>query len=447
MRERYDLSRARRENPRLVGEAVVFADAWEAWKAENGYLDFNDLIQHHIDAGRPAPGNPQCILVDEAQDHSALELELLRSWARYAEELVIVGDPWQSLYEWRGAMPGMFNSMKVAERTVLDQSYRVPQAVHAMAMWWIQSLSDYRPIVYHPTPESGMTLTTFHTIETGDATATLLQRMLEEQEGSIMVMASCGYMLDPLVEALRAEYVPFWNPWKLNQRRWNPIMGKAREGERSMGDRVMAFLRPTLGEAAPLGLDGDSFPFGANAPPQRAWTLYDFWQWSSVTQSKGVFCHGVKAQVERLASAELQQGMSNTLVSSGKIDEWCSEHAARFFHAMLEGRVTTDCCLTWFMEHVLAQKIPATRYICGMIDTHGVEVLTTEPRLSVGTIHSFKGAEADHVLIFPDLSRAAHAKKEQGFTDPMVRQFYVAITRAKKSVTVCDPASAVHCGL
>jgi ATP-dependent exoDNAse (exonuclease V) beta subunit len=57
---------------------------------------------------------------------------------------------------------------------------------------------------------------------------------------------------------------------------------------------------------------------------------------------------------------------------------------------------------------------------------------------NVSTIHSVKGGEADHVIVMTDITAPV---KEQLETDPDSehRVFYVAATRARKSITIVKP--------
>ena len=60
------------------------------------------------------------------------------------------------------------------------------------------------------------------------------------------------------------------------------------------------------------------------------------------------------------------------------------------------------------------------------------------PRIKVSTIHSMKGGEADNIVVIPDLSYAAHkAYLREPATEHRV--FYVAATRAKKSLHIIQP--------
>ena len=75
-----------------------------------------------------------------------------------------------------------------------------------------------------------------------------------------------------------------------------------------------------------------------------------------------------------------------------------------------------------------------------MARKHGKAKIAERPLVTIGTIHSVKGGEADVVYLFPNLSRSAfeqwEAPRSKGY-DAIVRQFYVGITRARETLVVC----------
>jgi superfamily I DNA/RNA helicase len=61
----------------------------------------------------------------------------------------------------------------------------------------------------------------------------------------------------------------------------------------------------------------------------------------------------------------------------------------------------------------------------------------------IGTIHSVKGGQADVVYLVPDLSgRGASEWAQPGARqDGVRRQMYVGMTRARRELAVCNPAT------
>ena len=75
-----------------------------------------------------------------------------------------------------------------------------------------------------------------------------------------------------------------------------------------------------------------------------------------------------------------------------------------------------------------------------MRSKQGGTALAQDPRVTIGTVHSVKGGEADVVYVFPDMSGAAWREmNNQDGVDAAIRVGYVAITRAAKKVVICDP--------
>src|SRR5262245_16774057 len=62
-------------------ETLWFAERWDDWKKQSGYLDFVDLIETAITDCDTAPGQPAVIFNDEGQDTGRLEMRLLTRWA------------------------------------------------------------------------------------------------------------------------------------------------------------------------------------------------------------------------------------------------------------------------------------------------------------------------------------------------------------------------------
>lgn len=94
-------------------------------------LDYDDLIyftiyilNHFPDAREYWTDKLNYIMVDEAQDCSNDDWNLLRILSERHENLFVVGDPDQAIYEWRGASPRTFVDFKATTDIILDRNYR-----------------------------------------------------------------------------------------------------------------------------------------------------------------------------------------------------------------------------------------------------------------------------------------------------------------------------------
>lgn len=430
--ELYNLLRARMV-PRgdWPGHVQEFSARWEAWKDELGAMDFTDLIEVALDASPSAPGSPEVVIVDEAQDLSRLELALARRWGTSAGALVLVGDPWQCLYEWRGSEPGVFIDPAIPDshRDVLGQSFRVPRAAHAVATTFVERyLSDWRAIHYAPTEAEGeLTRIPSATWRRPDAIVRWAEERAADGE-SVMVCASCSYQLEPVVRALRDAGLPFSNPWRRKRGDWNPL-GAARGV--TMARRVLDLMRP------------DAETFGGDCRP---WTWAEVGRWASVLQARGLIRRGAKKLLEAMASESADAtadaaGLAEVF-EPGVLDELVAFFTEREFPT---GELPPDRdAVGWWLDRVTGSRRRAAEYPARVAMERGTATLLEEPLIHVGTIHSFKGAEADAVLVVPDLSPAGAKEWRSGTArDSVVRQFYVAVTRCRRELAVCAPCERV----
>ena len=82
------------------------------------------------------------ILVDEAQDLNPVLLGVLR---KLSCPIVYVGDPYQQIYEWRGAVNAM-EQVSTPHRILLSQSYRFGRAIANAASTIIRELGARSPV-------------------------------------------------------------------------------------------------------------------------------------------------------------------------------------------------------------------------------------------------------------------------------------------------------------
>ncbi len=131
-----------------LDEFKFFANSFDKYKKEIGYVDFNDMLIRALTA--PAP-KVDVLFVDEAQDLSPLQWKLINHWAKSIPEIHIAGDDDQAIYVWGGADPqGMvkFETEHSGSRLILDQSHRVPKSVHPIASELISRVTNRVEKVY-----------------------------------------------------------------------------------------------------------------------------------------------------------------------------------------------------------------------------------------------------------------------------------------------------------
>jgi len=119
------------------------------------------------------------------------------------------------------------------------------------------------------------------------------------------------------------------------------------------------------------------------------------------------------------------------------------EEFANLFADHKQAEHAVDVDLDWYMNSVLPTKQKSLEFPARVVRKRGGQALVEPPKVIVGTIHSVKGGEADTVIVFPDLSMAGwreYVGNKDG-RELIIRMFYVAMTRTKDKLILCQPYS------
>lgn len=384
------------------------------------YTGNTDMIELALDNTETAPGEPVVGFFDEAQDFTALELALVRHWGAKMERLVLAGDDDQAIYSFKGVSPDAFLDPPIPDedKRVLHQSWRVPRAVHAAAQQWVQQLTRREPKDYEPRDADGAVRVAELRGEApdelvADVLSHLDDRVVDEVTGesrpkTVMILASCSYMLDRVKYRLRDEGVPFHNPYRRRRGDWNPM--HATRGT-SSAEKLLSYLIV------------DERIFGDRT---RFWTGEDVRRWSSALRKQGVFRRGANAAIQGLPPRELEYHELMALLDAD--DATLAQ--------MLEPSVE------WYASNLLAGSRGGMEYPIAVARRDPL-LLDAEPQVILGTIHSVKGGQADVVYLLPDLSLAGMREfSEPGAgRDSVIRLMYVGMTRAREELVLCQPSS------
>ncbi len=380
-------------------EHQIFFQAWNNFKCTAGLLDFTDLIEYCIQANTPPPAGVKCGIFDETQDFTTLQMRLLRQWnANFLQEMWLALDDDQCIYGFAGADPRLLvDDLEdtAVERELLGQSYRLPSVIAAHAERQVRRLEHRQAKVIVPLRDGGEV----RSVNKDYSQAVQWLPMLEAELAagrSVMVLASCGYMLKPLTMLLRKHGIPFHNPYRTTTPQWNPLT--ASNGI-TAAERLARFAKG----------------------PQY-WRLQD-----------------VSAFVEHLTSGEgkaLRRGVKEKIRQTRRVESILAQCVLSFTPEFLPHALAAD--VGQFLRHI--EKSRQTQYAFAekVLARGGIAALTAPPSLILGTIHSVKGGEADTVFLMPDVSSQAYrlALSSRHHQDTLARQFYVGITRAKDRVYV-----------
>jgi DNA helicase-2/ATP-dependent DNA helicase PcrA len=142
--------------PRLESKMLELYEAYNSALLSHGALDFDDLLVlplHILATDREVLENERArfewVLVDEYQDINTPQYLLLRCLVDESRRIMVVGDPDQSIYGWRGADMSVIlnfeNDFRDAKVVVLDQNYRSTANILNGANAVIKNNSDRHP--------------------------------------------------------------------------------------------------------------------------------------------------------------------------------------------------------------------------------------------------------------------------------------------------------------
>ena len=325
---------------------------WSDFKFQTESWDFSDMIETALSRRSSAPGNPKVIFFDEAQDASKLEFELLKEWAKHADDVIAFGDDLQAIFEWRGGSVPDFLSFG-DEITTLKKSWRLPSEIVRYARTIEDRVKVKHAREFLPRCEGGEVIRCGGSLRFGNWT--------DQISGVTMALAATNVQVHQIIKELQRHEIPYHNPWRKANGYWNPLASGG-EKKRMPVDRIDAYLNPP-------------------------WKWQDLRLWADCLTclKRGA----KKAFKERKGVANLtdvrelfQEGSLNKLLSL-EIDVWSS---------LLDKKTRTKSML-----YAINMEKAGKR---------------NDPRVIVGTMHSLKGSEADTVIAFPDISRHSRSNDD-----------------------------------
>lgn len=182
--------------------------AYRHYKEARNLMDFTDLLEQIVLQPEFLP-RLEVLIVDEAQDLSRLQWNLVVELSKRADRTFLAGDDDQAVYVWAGADVRSFLEFE-GDIKVLDQSYRVPARVHELANSVVRRIRTRQPKVWKPREEQGQVLT-YNSYEHVDVT-----------NGNWLILASTNYMLNDMHSWLKSQGILF-----------------ERHGQRSISDKIL----------------------------------------------------------------------------------------------------------------------------------------------------------------------------------------------------------------
>lgn len=359
-------------------QVTEFHHRYRQWKSDNNLVDFADMLMLVL-RDRVAPP-VSVLIVDEMQDLSRLQAEVITLWASDADLLYLAGDPDQAIYAFNGADPGIFLNWPHDEDRQLIQSHRVPRAIHELALRLIRRNQERVDVPYKPRREEGY-------VSFGYIDSFPLESL--PKEGSVLLLARNRYLLSDFTDGLIERGLPF-----------EALRGSS----------------PLRAAATSVVLAGYRLARGGRV------SIADAARFVEALPSDRYLIRGAKARL-----AELAAQCPEAEVAAWDLDSY-------FKPALWELMASRDG------DFIQALRLPALQraYYKKVLERGGEGALLDSPRIKVGTIHSAKGMEADFVVLRPEMAGRTYAEWLRA-PEGERRCWYVGLTRARKGLWLLEP--------
>jgi DNA helicase-2/ATP-dependent DNA helicase PcrA len=382
--------------------------AWRAYKGEHGLIGFADMLERV--AERSLVPHVDYLVIDEFQDITTLQYQVYEEWKPHMEQVLIAGDDDQVVYAWQGADPNILLDATVHEDVVLPNSYRLPSHILNVVNREIRHIEKRQEKDLDPRKEGG----TVEGIQSPSMFEVVrnVTHTVDETDETLMILFRARYQMFQFIDEFLPKGIPF--SVMTDQRMWT--------------DRFTQYVRAV-----------EKFDDGQAVTGLEARRLADMLQDSAFgTNERDDFYDYLD---EREDAAATDDAAALTVDADTVTD---------FVPFMPEPAAAGDMVrkVTSF------QRKAVDAYFAG--DYEGMD----PNRVRVGTIHSAKGREADHVFVCTDLTEkvveqmaasvddptdvdgveefTAHTSPVPLLTDNERRVFYVGMSRARERLVLLE---------
>lgn len=332
------------------------------YKAANGKQDFTDIIYSFNHS--PMVPNIKILIVDEAQDLTPLQWQMVENLSKDVERVFVAGDDDQAIFRWAGADVNRFIQLP-GQRHILPQSYRVPMDVQRIAEKIANRITNRIDKHWKPTNEKGEVIYV-NNLEHIDMSV-----------GSWLLLARNLYLLEKYnIYCLQMGYV------------FDSHIGS----------------------------------------PIRGASLAAIVVWEELRKSKQVKAVDCKKVFDMMSSKLKIKHGAKTKLDKVNDDVLLTLEILKQDYGLL-----TDAI--W---HEALDKIDVYEREYFISALRRGEKLLKEPRIKINTIHSVKGGEADHIVVLTDMAQRTWNEFLENEDDEH-RVWYVAVTRARKSLHIVTP--------
>jgi DNA helicase-2/ATP-dependent DNA helicase PcrA len=382
---------------------------WRAYKGEEGVVGLADMLERVQQ--RSLVPSVDHLVIDEFQDITTLQYGVYEEWKPHVDSVLIAGDDDQVVYAWQGADPNLLLDEDVDDGIVLPNSYRLPSRILNVVNTQISHIEKRQEKDLKPRKQGG-SVEAVRSPSMIDFVRNVRMTVDEDEDGSIMCLFRARYQMFQFMDEFIGEGIPF--KALTDQRMWTDRLQGYIEGIEALddGESIDGLQARRLGEM----LADSAFGTGERD---------DYFD-----------------ALDELEDAEGVDDLTDLEVSPDFVDE----------HAPFAPGPASAADMLTRVSNFQERSVDA--YFSG--DYRGAD----PGRVRLGTIHSAKGREADHVFVATDLTEKVVEQMAASVDDPKAvpgvteftkrsdpvptmtdnerRVFYVGMSRARERLVLLE---------
>ncbi|MGN1326125.1 MAG: ATP-dependent helicase [Candidatus Spyradenecus sp.] len=439
-------------------QIVAVAERYQADKRAANAMDFDDLLTNTLKLLRQAPEvlaryaeRFRYILVDEYQDTNTIQSQIVDLLASHHRNLMAVGGDFQTIYTWRGA--DFRNIMDFPKRWAgcqiikLERNYRsVPEILSVANEVIAGNPEQFQKTLLPTRPAAGV--------------KPLLAFLRDASEQSQMVIRQVQRLLaDGLAPTdiailYRSHYHVMELETELRRLQIDYVLtsGQGFYDSAHVKDTV-SFLRLCSGTAdlfaftRVMGL----LPGVGPKTAEKLWTKlgerFDAAQPPDRQALLALMPKKARPDWELLDALLARYQEENLEFNGSKAvtlfqDAWYDRYLHRTYENAEERIEDLAALASQFGKNQSVGQFLYDVALMTNVDAESAQALADRPGLHLSTVHQAKGLEWPAVIVLwcnEDLFPSARAVKEGNEAEER-RLFYVAVTRAKRSLLLCTPS-------